>query len=542
MPDFNDTALETQLRRYLYLGKETPVFQPGHWFSHDYYEIKNIPSVEELAVNPLKHDVIISSIIETQEKELVQNPETLVFTLAVCAQQEKNEILRQKAYDAVQKICKSPEHFILFIKFCSKIKKESGTSKSGWGHGWRRVVKDWYLSKSPMELAKIVTQYKSRYGWKHKDIFKLAHITSTDADKKLIITYTMFGLEKAKLVNTGNPLSESQEELIKFFQSIEDFKHCEDENSSAAMIDSLDLSLDHVPGHMLKSEEVWNSLVSKMSLTEMLTNLQRVHNLGFLNQNGVILPKVIDLMTEQNVSKEKIHPAVFLVTLRNYENCGKPLSFEKRKMKEQAKKPLPPPPPVNKKVCDALNKLLCLSFLHIQPTNVHYMVAINTNKALRESGCWHSGNVNAAEAGALIALSLLRAEKSVIISTFRDDRIECIDVDVNSTLVQLMKKLEPTNVEIADLGKPILWAADKKKSVDVFINIVDQISLKSDGSEDAIKSYRSKMSLPNAKLVNCALCSSTVYKKESYDKNILSICGFDDKVPKIIEAFARSYF
>ena len=64
MPDFNDTALETQLRRFLYIGKERPEYQPGNWFVHQYYLAQNIPSIDELAVNPLKHDTIISSIIE----------------------------------------------------------------------------------------------------------------------------------------------------------------------------------------------------------------------------------------------------------------------------------------------------------------------------------------------------------------------------------------------------------------------------------------------------------------------------------------------
>lgn len=116
-------------------------------------------------------------------KGLVQNPETLVFALAVCARQEKDENLRRKAYDAVKVICDTPDQFILFNKFCSQISKQKDDPKNGWGHGWRRAVKTWYLSKSPMELAKIVTQYKSRYGWKHKDIIKLAHIPAVDEGK-----------------------------------------------------------------------------------------------------------------------------------------------------------------------------------------------------------------------------------------------------------------------------------------------------------------------------------------------------------------------
>ena len=104
----------------------------------------------------------------------------MVFALAVCAQQDKNENLRRKAYDAVKEVCKDPEHFILFINFCSRINKGKAIPKNGWGHGWRRAVKNWYLSKTPMELAKTVTQFKGRYGWKHKDIVKLTHITTSD--------------------------------------------------------------------------------------------------------------------------------------------------------------------------------------------------------------------------------------------------------------------------------------------------------------------------------------------------------------------------
>jgi 60 kDa SS-A/Ro ribonucleoprotein len=101
----------------------------------------------------------------------------------MCAQQDVAENLRKKAYEAVKQVCKSPKHFILFNKFCSQINKRKAIPNNGWGHGWRKAAKDWYLSKTPMELAKIVTQYKSRYGWKHKDIVKLAHVSAQGSGK-----------------------------------------------------------------------------------------------------------------------------------------------------------------------------------------------------------------------------------------------------------------------------------------------------------------------------------------------------------------------
>ncbi|XP_058791736.1 RNA-binding protein RO60-like isoform X2 [Phymastichus coffea] len=540
--DFNNSVLETQLRRFLYIGKEKPEYQPGNWFVHQYYLVKNIPSIDELAGDPIKHYKIVNNIVAAKNKCLVQNNETLVFALAVCAQQEKNHTLRKSAYDAVKIICDTPERFILFNKFCSQISKQKDNPKNGWGHGWRRAVKEWYLSKSPMELAKIVTQYKSRYGWKHKDIIKLAHVPTRKDGLDLVLKYVLYGLKKIKEGFEYNEQSTGNEELIKYFESIEYFKNCQDEIRVAALVESLNLTLDHIPGHMLKSEEVWNALVSSMNLTDLLKNLQRIHNLGFLKPNGIIVSKVIDIMSEKNVTDEKLHPAVFLVTLKNYENSGKPLSFEKRKVKEQAKRPLPPPPKVNKKIVDTLTKMLNYSFTTLQPTNVRYMITINMNKTMLDNGCWQCGNVNAAEAGCLIALSLLRAEKSVTVAIFTDNGIQCVDVDMNSTLVQMMRKLEPTNVEAIDLSKPMLWAAKENKSINVFINVVDQIYKKSDSSEEGIKAYREIMNIPKAKLVNCAMCASSTYDKQEYDTDILTVCGFDEKVPKIIEAFARSYF
>lgn len=75
----------------------------------------------------------------------------------------------------MKSICSAPQHFLLFIKFANQIAKKSET-KHGWGHGWKKAVEEWYNSKNHLELAECVTRYKSRYGWKHKDILKLSHI------------------------------------------------------------------------------------------------------------------------------------------------------------------------------------------------------------------------------------------------------------------------------------------------------------------------------------------------------------------------------
>ena len=62
------------------------------------------------------------------------------------------------------------------------------------------------------------------------------------------------GLEKYIAENPER--TEVENEIINYLESINNFKQCEDEHSAAALIETLNLTLDHVPGHLLKSEHV----------------------------------------------------------------------------------------------------------------------------------------------------------------------------------------------------------------------------------------------------------------------------------------------
>lgn len=70
--------------------------------------------------------------------------------------------------------------------------------------------------------------------------------------------YIILGLEKTKKDVTDDQLNEIPNivQIMKYIEDIEDFKHCEDEVRAASMLETHGLSLDHVPGHLLKSKEV----------------------------------------------------------------------------------------------------------------------------------------------------------------------------------------------------------------------------------------------------------------------------------------------
>lgn len=67
------------------------------------------------------------------------------------------------------------------------------------------------------------------------------------------------GLEKTKKDVATDQIEEippNINELLKYMEEVEDFKHCEDEVRAASMLETNGFSLDHVPGHLLKSKEV----------------------------------------------------------------------------------------------------------------------------------------------------------------------------------------------------------------------------------------------------------------------------------------------
>lgn len=162
----------------------------------------------------------------------------------------------------------------------------------------------------------------------------------------MVLKYIIRGFEEVKKSSGEDSVFT---ELVEYFEHIEDFKHCTDEVRAAGLLEIYKLTLDHVPGHLLKSKEVklliilsitsirclsnmyfhfiiqvWNALIPSMNLDLLLTNLQRIHNLELLKPNSPTVFKIVDRITsEENISRDKVHPAKVLVTIRDYENSGK---------------------------------------------------------------------------------------------------------------------------------------------------------------------------------------------------------------------------
>ena len=62
----NSNDPELRLLRYLYVGKDYPNYQPGYWFAHHYFIVRNVLAIEELAEDKEKQLVPIELITKVK--------------------------------------------------------------------------------------------------------------------------------------------------------------------------------------------------------------------------------------------------------------------------------------------------------------------------------------------------------------------------------------------------------------------------------------------------------------------------------------------
>lgn len=526
---------ELKLKRFLHYGRETALYQPGDRYINKYFEPDNVTSIEALIADGKDSDAV-AHIVKAFSDGYSAHPQSLVYALALCARQQTSEKLRIAAYSAVKTVCKAPEDFFLFIKFAYDLSQPN----SGWGRGWRHVVTDWYLKKEPMELSACVTKFRGQYGWTHRDVVRLSHPKSANVAIAAVLKYVVRGLKDAKKEFGDKP---EAQQVLTYLQTIEDFKHCDDEHIAARLIEMHSLSLEHVPAHFLKSKQVWNALIPHLPLRLLLQNLKRLGRLWFIKGNQPIVAKILDALNNQSaIGESNLHPAHVFVTLRNYESLGKPTAYAHRTSQPDTKTKTTPQP--HPRVVEALNQLLASSFTLLVPTGMRYLVAIDVRSQMVHGKCWHCFNVSPAQAAVLMTLSLVKAERDVTVMAFgAEGSMQPVELDKNISIQETQNKLKEIPNGPVDLSQPLLWAKKMKKPVDVFIVLTD--SQVKQGRVNAVKTlqqYRSALSLPNTKMVTCGLGISKFAVACPNDPGMLDVAGFDAEVPRVVEAFSRGAF
>ncbi|XP_073967505.1 RNA-binding protein RO60 [Choristoneura fumiferana] len=319
-----DPKHRIQLMRFLHTGNEVPKYFPGCWAAHKYFEVDSLQTLDFALANSVNNVEVVEIILKAYKDGWYTRFETIAFALTKCLLVGSSEV-KAATYKAVGQICNTPEQMMLFCKYTRLL-------KTGNGRGWCKIVSNWYTSKDPMELAKDVSRVKARHGRSHNTLLRKSHvkIPPNDKSRDAIVKYAIYGLKKAKQLVGEH---EESKAVFDYIQKVEDLRHCEDPVAAAAMVAQHQFTLEHVPGHLLISQDVWDSVLPHLDLHELLYNVQRVHNMGFLTSESPTTAILISLLTNNElVKKSKVTPIEVFITLNNYKMKCRPMKHEKAKV------------------------------------------------------------------------------------------------------------------------------------------------------------------------------------------------------------------
>jgi len=479
------------------------------------------------------------SLVESQRgeevvKEIVNartdpslNSDTAVFSLAVCARLAKDLKSKQAAYKALPQVCLLPSHLFLFVAHAEKLSGET----TGWGRAQRKAISDWYTSKDPLKLAKDVTQYKTRYGWSHKDILRLAHVKSDKESMSLILKLLNRGFAAVQEQYAGDGLQIEGKAVLEYVSDVNTVKHSTDEKVVAGLVEKHKLSREHLPTALTNNKEVWRAMLQHVPLCEVLPQLGKLTSIGLLdssssdNQIAILTQR---LCNAQEVQQSGLQPIEVLLSQKTYDQ-GK---NERGKLKWMP----------STAISESLKTAYYSSFKNVRPSGVRYLMAVDINGDTPSSAVLRSTQLKPLLATAGLAMVMGRSENTYQLvgysQTIAPARLTP-QMPIQEVVQQLLEVTRKTAAPSTDCSLPLLWAADNKKEVDVFVILTDCESSQGAVSPlEALIKYRKDMNIPDARLIVFSLTSDAFSLADDSDPGMLDIIGYDAATANVLRRFA----
>ena len=508
--DFN------RLRRFLCLGAEGGTY----YVSEKQLGLENAQCILKL-IEDGKGNEVVKEIVEfsVEGRAAKQNP--VIFALALCARQDKNEEVKKEAYKHVSEVCRIPTHLFTFVEYCEQLSKGSG-----WGRAHRRAITSWYNSykDEPVRLALQVTKYQNRNGWCHRDLLRLSHIKPESDGVALVMKYIIKGLDEAKEQFDKPDVPDEIQKTISFLNAVEEAKKAKEDYAVIELINTFNLVREHIPTGLLNSVGVWRALLQKMPMTAMIRNLGKMSSIGLLKEGTEETKLVVaKLKDESALKKAKIHPFNVLVALKTYEK-GKGI---KGSLQWEA----------SKSIIHALDQAFYKSFKFVEPTNQRYCLAVDVSGSMDFYQC-NGSPITPREAAAALAMVTVRTEENCEIIGFSDKLVK-LPIKKDMTLDQVLDRMKDVPMGGTDCAQPMLWAKKRlQHKFDCFVVYTDcETWAGKVHPAEALRQYRAASGVWNSKLIVAAMTSNGFTLADPEDPGMLDMVGFDSAGPEVMRNF-----
>ncbi|QYK52919.1 MAG: TROVE domain-containing protein [Fimbriimonadaceae bacterium] len=486
------------LDRFLILGSENGTFYVGaQELTADH--AKNVIEV-------IKEDGerVVERIVDASQSGLAPKNDPAIFALALAASLGDDKT-RSAALKALPLVCRTGTHLFAFAKVCNGLR--------GWGRGMRKAVANWYLAQPTDRLEYGLVKYQAREGWSHRDLLRLSHPQTNDAEQNALFKWVVDGEVTGDL------------QMIRAMLALREIK---DVSQAADLIKKNRLPREAIPTEMLTESAIWEALLADMPLTAVIRNLGNMTKIGLLKHgwlsgNSDSVQKIIELLRDSGrLERARIHPIGVLAALNTYA-LGHGVRGNGSWKPVQA-------------ILDVLDEAFYASFKNAPAIGKRLVLGLDVSGSMVGTQVAGVAGLDCRKAAGAMALIHEATEGEVTHLAF-DTSVYPLKISRKERLDKVVNLLARTGGGGTDCAAPIRYAIDKKIRADAFILYTDSETwYGSQHPTEAITEYRSKMGI-DAKLIVVAMASTRNTIADPRDAGTLNIVGFDSSVPQVIADF-----
>lgn len=489
---FTTTALE-QVKRFLILGTEKGSF---------YADARSLTlgNTDNL-LTAIKSDgtAVVELIVDVSVRGLAPKVDPVLFALAA-ASAVGDDATRSAAYANLSKVARTATHLFQFLGY----RKQFAT---GEGRGLRTAVARWYTEKDVEKTAYQMVKYRSRAGYTHKDVLKIAHPKTAEPARRALFDWTV-----NDTVSSDVP------------RVVEGFLKAQAGENAPALVREYGLTWDMLPDAALTETATWDALLDVgIPQAALIRQLPRLTRLGVVKQLGGRTAEIVDqLVDPDRLRAARVHPLQVLLAMKTYASGqGQSSTWT----------PVP-------RLVDALDEAFYASFHAFTPAGKRTLVALDVSGSMG----WNAGvaGLTACEVGAALSMVTLATEPDSHVFGFAHTFRE-LGITPKTRLNEAMRLAHDNNFGATDASLAIRYAGQHNLDVDTFIVITDNEVNRGIHPHQALREYRNTTGIP-AKLVVMGVTATPFTIADPSDPlGQLDVAGFSADVPSLVTEFSRGF-
>ena len=493
-----------RLQRFLILGSEGG----SYYASERKLTTENVKCVREcVAEDGLR---TVNEIVAVSEAGRAPKNDPALYALAVAFSlgDKETKLAAGKALPRVARIATHLYHFVAYME-----------TMRGWGRMARKAVSEWY-AQNPDQLAYQAIKYRSRDGWSHRDLLRLAHPSNATPETARIFDWIAHPeAAEAQFDRQHAPMIEG---FIKA-------QRVKTPAETAALVRGYNLPREALLSEHLNDKVVWEALLeAKMPMHAMVRNLATMTRVGVLQSRDHLRLVTDALSSQEAIKKSRLHPMALLVGMRTYASGE---GFRS----SNTWNPIPD-------VTDALDDAFYLAFDNVEPTGKRHMLALDVSGSM--AGGYYGGggvagsNLSPREASVAMALVTLHAEKDVAVMGFTHGFVP-IPISRKQRLDDAVRSVSRLGFDRTDCAVPMTHALKEQWGIDAFVVFTDSETWAGViHPKQALDKYRQTSGIP-AKSVVVGMVSNGFTIADPNDAGMMDVVGFDTAAPAVIADFIR---